>query len=105
MAYEKLCACGCARPINPRCTYATVGCQSRRPVFERFWKKVDMTDSRGCWLWTGAKTHNGYGQFQAATRQGVGAHRWYFCQLFGPIPEGLQLDHLCRNTQCVIQLT
>ena len=65
---------------------------------ERFWAKVDKTDS--CWLWTAATTH-GYGCFDAKPFGTALAHRIAYLLLVGPIPEGLHLDHLCRVTKCV----
>lgn len=67
---------------------------------DRFWAKVDKTD--GCWLWTASLFGGGYGQFWSA-REGrrVAAHRWSYQELVGPIPDGLFLDHMCRNTRCV----
>ena len=52
-----------------------------------------------CWIWQGKKDY-GYG------RVGMNgthhrAHRLIYEALKGPIPEGLQLDHLCRNRSCV----
>lgn len=67
-------------------------------VDERFWSKVNKT--AGCWEWTAGK-NNGYGVFfptKGNTRQ---AHRYSYEQLVGPIPEGLVIDHLCRNHSCV----
>lgn len=59
-----------------------------------------VTDEHGCWIWMGDRTSNGYGKLG---RQGRGylAHRWFYEQSNGPIPEGLVLDHLCRNRACV----
>ena len=65
---------------------------------ERFWPKVHKTD--GCWMWTAFITPRGYGQFTVAGRN-VFAHRWAYEHLVGPIPDGLQIDHLCRNRACV----
>jgi hypothetical protein len=67
---------------------------------ERFWAKVDKTDS--CWLWT-AGASEGYGRFRVSrpTRRTLAAHRVAYEWLVGPIPDGLQLDHLCRNPSCV----
>lgn len=64
---------------------------------ERFWSKVDAGD---CWQWTDSLVTGGYGVFRVGTRS-VGAHRWAWEHLVGPIPSGLQLDHLCRNHGCV----
>lgn len=54
----------------------------------------------GCWLWTGVIQAGGYGRFRTQNR-GHMAHRWLYEQLVGPIPEGMQLDHLCRVRNCV----
>lgn len=53
----------------------------------------------GCLFWTGAK-HDGYGSAHVAGRTVV-VHRYVYEQLVGPIPEGHQLDHVCRTRACV----
>lgn len=68
-----------------------------KPEAERFWSKVDKNGPNGCWVWT-AGTLLGYGQFRGSAE--TYAHRWAYVALVGPIPEGLQLDHLCRNRAC-----
>lgn len=72
--------------------------QEHRPptTEERFWAKVDVSDLDGCWPWTGALTAAGYGSFRGETRT-VLAHRFVYELLVGPIPEGLELDHLCHT--------
>lgn len=67
-------------------------------VEERFWSKVDKT--AGCWVWTAGRVGGGYGTFTVDRRAQV-AHRFAYELLVGPVPDGLQLDHLCRNRQCV----
>ena len=64
----------------------------------RFFEKVDLAGD--CWLWTGGLTSRGYGQFWHEGTNDV-AHRWLWCHLVGPVADGLQLDHLCRNRRCV----
>lgn len=64
----------------------------------RFWSKVDKTG--GCWEWTAVTDGRGYGKFWFDGRM-VRAHRWSYEHVVGPIPERLQLDHLCRNRGCV----
>lgn len=55
-----------------------------------------------CWLWTGAKTEDGYGQFRMGQRM-MPAHRiaWLDGGRKNVIPDGYVIDHLCRNTSCV----
>lgn len=52
-----------------------------------------------CWLWTSGHYPAGYGAFWLEGRT-VLVHRWWYEQLIGPIPEGLELDHLCINRGC-----
>lgn len=67
---------------------------------ERFWAKVDA--SGDCWEWTAYKAPNGYGQFRInSPRKMEYAHRYAWAELVGPIPAGLELDHLCRVRHCV----
>ena len=71
-----------------------------RPTAEsRFWAKVNKDGPLGrlgrCWLWTGS-TSQGYGLFWFEG-QNVLAHRY----VYGPVPDGLQIDHLCRRRTCV----
>src|SRR3990172_7293894 len=65
----------------------------------RFWCKVRALDN-GCWEWTGYLQPNGYGRLNVGSRMTL-AHRWAYERLIGPIPRGLQSDHLCRNRACV----
>lgn len=73
-------------------------------ISERFWKSVDTTGD--CWLWKGRDvTTNGYGRFTFRhgkyDQRRAMAHRWAWEEAYGPIPEGLTLDHLCRTPLCV----
>lgn len=54
----------------------------------------------GCWLWTGCCLSNGYGQTRVHSKK-LPAHRAIYLLLVGPIPDGLQIDHLCRTRLCV----
>jgi len=62
-----------------------------------FWNKIDTTNS--CWNWLASKTNLGYGQIWIKGRY-VYAHRFVYELFKGKIPEGLEIDHLCRNTSC-----
>lgn len=67
---------------------------------ERFWAKVDKDGPNGCWLYLGALQGKGYGLISVVAKD-VKAHRFAYESVVGPIPDGLSLDHLCRNPQCV----
>lgn len=54
----------------------------------------------GCWNWNGAISKKGYGRLRFGGRQ-LRAHRFMYEICVGPIPEGLHIDHLCRNRACV----
>lgn len=71
----------------------------KRDALERFMEKVTESPD-GCWLWSSSVRPNGYGEFHYEGRT-VLAHRWVYARLAGPIPDGLQLDHLCRVRACV----
>lgn len=72
---------------------------------ERFWSKVITSDTHSyngtpCLEWTATTDSKGYGKFglNGKTKQ---AHRVSYEDAKRKIPEGLELDHLCRNTSCV----
>jgi len=67
---------------------------------DRFWCKVDRRSDEECWVWTAATAGKGYGKFWVAGRL-LHAHRFSYELLRAPIPEGLTIDHLCRNKLCV----
>ena len=64
----------------------------------RLWAKVDA--SGDCWEWTGART-SGYGHLRMSEGVYRRAHRVVYERMVGPIPEGLTIDHRCRNKACV----
>ena len=64
----------------------------------RFWAKVDK--SGDCWVWTAA-INKGYGVFAMSKTDIRDAHRVSWEWANGPVPVGLELDHLCRNPACV----
>lgn len=67
----------------------------------RFWAKVDKNSPGGCWLWTGSAS-NGYGYIRRGGGTGnIRAHRAAYELLVGPVPDGMELDHLCGVKQCV----
>jgi hypothetical protein len=60
----------------------------------RFWAFVKKGD--GCWHFSGSIASNGYGRF-FTTDGVVAAHRFAYEETVGPVPDGLDLDHLCHN--------
>lgn len=72
-----------------------------RTLEARFFAKVDGGDYTTCWNWVGGKCRSGYGRFAIVGHTLKQAHRVAWSFLRGDIPEGLELDHLCRNTSCV----
>lgn len=64
----------------------------------RFWNKVIFTTD--CWEWQGGKDKRGYGRFCMHYKL-YNPHRVSYELYKGKIPNGLQIDHLCRNTSCV----
>ena len=71
----------------------------KRPLSVRLWAKVDK--SGDCWIWTGCRIRHGYGRISGPGRKPLLAHRVAYELTYGPIPDGLELDHLCRNPSCV----
>lgn len=69
------------------------------PLVERMWRHI-RRDDNGCWVWTGSCRSNGYGVVAESAGHSVSTHRAMYELLVAPIPEGLHLDHLCRNRAC-----
>jgi len=74
---------------------------------ERFWQKVQKSEPSECWEWQAGKSGDGYGMFSIGsrtdgTRKRAMAHRIsYQLAHSEPIPQGMEIDHLCRNRLCV----
>ena len=64
----------------------------------RFWRHVDT--SGDCWLWTGARYRDGYGQFSVELTTGA-AHRVAYELTCGPIPPRAKVLHTCQTRLCV----
>lgn len=69
-------------------------------ALDRFNAKYEVDAETGCWLWIAGRSVSGYGRFYSLTGSSL-AYRWRWEQEHGPVPDGLQLDHLCRNRACV----
>lgn len=109
-----LCECGCGRATKPApYTYIKRGWIQGHPlrflnghngridITERFWAKVEKTDS--CWLWQGAVDRKGYGAIGSGGKRGrtFAAHRLSWQIHFGLPPLTLEVCHHCDNPPCV----
>lgn len=76
----------------------------RLAVVDRIRERATTNPETGCWEWQGAKEKGGYGIIKVTKQPGTHrremVHRAAYEELVGPIPEGLTLDHLCRNRAC-----
>lgn len=71
----------------------------KNPLCELDGTPLYIIAADGCWTWTGSKHPLGYGMAKALGERY--AHRVSYRLHRGPIPEGLTIDHLCRNRSCV----
>jgi hypothetical protein len=66
----------------------------------RLKRDVTVSTHTGCWIWTAGRSE-GYGvAWDAARRRSVRVHQLVYEMKVGPVPDGLVLDHQCRNTLC-----
>ena len=72
----------------------------RASIHDRFWAKVEGRLADDCWVWRAGRTPKGYGKFYIG-HVAVYAHRVVYESAFGRIPDGFEIDHLCRNPSCV----
>lgn len=70
------------------------------PFAEQLLRSVRIDPDTDCWVWIAIQDRHGYGRVSARQEMRA-AHRWTFENLVGPIPDGAQLDHLCRRPLCV----
>lgn len=99
------CRCDCQAVITAYTSQLRRGevvacgsCTERAKVRRRFWSKVDKTET--CWIWDGSHNGLGHGQFWLDGRKQK-AYRVAYEWLVGPIPAGLEIDHMCWNSRCV----
>jgi hypothetical protein len=70
-------------------------------VLDRFWAKVDRSDSEGCWLWTAGGDKQGYGHFSVAHGKHTRAHIFSWMLVHGDMPNKLCVLHTCDTPACV----
>lgn len=63
----------------------------------RFRAKIKLEG--GCAIWVGLRSKGGYGRFSVSGRE-VYVHRWAYESFVGQVPDGKELDHVCRNHAC-----
>jgi HNH endonuclease len=100
------CRCGCGQRtrLAPR-NDASKGWVKGKPLSVIYGhRRAPLPFERGapdeCWLWRGQISPSGYGRIDINNHAGY-AHRYVYERERGPIPNGLQLDHLCRVRACV----
>jgi hypothetical protein len=106
------CKCGCGQQTKlARQSLSSTGQIKGQPLdyihnHHARKKEYRIDQATGCWIWLLAKNDRGYGRKQLGGRKESGghkvpAHRYMYEKIYGKIPAGLQLDHVCRNTSCV----
>jgi hypothetical protein len=101
-----LCQCGCGQetPIGKRTRAGRGLFQGQHARFvprhhpRKYQPGYAIDPVTGCWNWTGAK-NGAYGSI-AKHRGSVPAHVYHYQEKYGPVPEGKELHHKCRNTAC-----
>lgn len=66
-----------------------------------FWERVQIDGPRACWPWLGRKKPSGYGLYHDGKGSSRHAHRVAYELMIGPVPDEMELDHLCRRRDCV----
>jgi len=72
------------------------------PTIDRVLARLGPYPGPGpCWLWPGSLTSSGYGKVKPGPEGGTClVHRLTYLHMVGPVPDGLDLDHLCRVKAC-----
>ncbi len=104
------CKCGCGSKTPPaRRTHHTRGQIKGEPLNyllghhgkrKEEYREEDRGYETPCWVWQRALNEDGYGTLRV-DRKMCYAHRVYYERVDGPVPDGLEIDHLCRNRACV----
>jgi len=107
----KLCECGCGQPteisksnrpergiVKGQPTRYIRGHSAKNNPERSFLSNTERIN--GCLVWTGCRSLNGYGRMAVRGRSEY-AHRYAYQRVHGEIPDGFDLDHLCRNRPCV----
>lgn len=84
-------------------------CEVEKLFSPRFLSKIRKDDVTGCWIWIGATKfpprypEHKYGQFfiNGTQRSFISAHKHAYNVVYGPVPDGLEIDHACHVKLCV----
>jgi hypothetical protein len=87
-------------PTEPTSTALVPAQPTMTDLPARFVQRVHFEPNTGCWLWTGRAEVGGYGRIWYQNRNRL-VHRVSYEWERGPIPDGLTIDHLCRQPSCV----
>lgn len=104
-----LCACGCGEPApivkKTERARGYIAGQPRKFIHGHNHRKSGLAwiedPETGCWVWQRSLDGGGYGITYRPGRRHLRAHRVAYEEHVGPIPEGMEIDHLCRNRACV----
>lgn len=102
-----MCRCGCGLETT-KAVYSDVSkgwVRGEPKLFRnghgsRHSRKVELASDTDCLIWIGGRQPNGYGRFYINGHQKM-AHVVTYKHFIGPVPEGMELDHLCRNRSCI----
>lgn len=103
------CQCGCGADTNvAKKTVSAKGIVKGQPMrylrgHANGWQETGgyaVDPDTGCWVWQRSTSFQGYGQAWYRGKL-YRAHRLFYELHRGPIPEGLQIDHMCSNRLCV----
>ena len=106
----RVCGCGCGASLEGRRSDAVYLDHAHRERVKRRRggatgqvgrrRRTPYEVRDGCWVWLLAKNVGGYGLVARGGRTRI-AHRWYYEQEHGPVPEGYELHHVCGRRDCV----
>jgi hypothetical protein len=78
-------------------------CSARRKsnlAIAKIDQRYQIDQQTGCWVWNGPFNYAGYARLKYQNRT-LAAYRWFYERAKGKIPDGLAIDHLCCNKNCV----
>ena len=69
-----------------------------KPPLKRLLVKCIIEPDTGCWRWNGGRGgyKGNYGRCAGDDGRVRPAHRFMYEQVYGPIPDGLEIDHVCQ---------